>query len=110
MTFDDTPKTHVMCVYIGMAALILRQGMQLDFDDFYNHLASQLPKYAIPVFLRFVPSMNMTGNFKQQKVAFRNEGIDKIPEDQAVYWLQDGRYIPFTKQDLARVQEGNVKW
>lgn len=92
-----------------MAALILRQGMQLDFDDFYNHLSSQLPKYAMPVFLRFVPSMNMTGNFKQQKVAFRNEGIDKIPEDQAVYWLQDGRYIPFTKQDLARVQEGDVK-
>ncbi|CDS11756.1 hypothetical protein LRAMOSA04019 [Lichtheimia ramosa] len=93
----------------GMAALILRQGVQLDFDDFYRHLASQLPKYAIPVFLRFVPSMNMTGNFKQQKVAFRNEGIENIPEDQQVYWLQSGRYIPFTKQDLARVQEGNVK-
>ncbi|KAI7886071.1 acetyl-CoA synthetase-like protein [Lichtheimia hyalospora FSU 10163] len=94
----------------GMAALILRQGVQLDFDDFYNHLSSQLPKYAIPVFLRFVPSMNMTGNFKQQKVAFRNEGIDKIPEDQAVYWLQNGKYVPFTKRDLARVQEGNVKF
>ncbi|KAI9311162.1 hypothetical protein BX666DRAFT_1998515 [Dichotomocladium elegans] len=93
----------------GMVALILREGTQLDFTDFYNHLAKHLPKYAIPVFLRFVPSMTMTGNFKQQKVALRDEGIDKIPENQPVFWLRNGTYVPFTKNDHAQIASGSAK-
>ena len=48
----------------GMVALILRPNTELDFVDFYDYLSKSLPKYAVPLFIRFVPSMDLTGTFK----------------------------------------------
>ncbi|KAI8147281.1 hypothetical protein BJV82DRAFT_709823 [Fennellomyces sp. T-0311] len=94
----------------GMVALILKSGMTVDFADFYQHVADRLPKYAIPLFIRFVPSMGLTGTMKQQKVELREQGIDKVPEDQLpLYWLQNQTYVPFTAEDYARIVSGNVK-
>ncbi|KAI8883376.1 acetyl-CoA synthetase-like protein [Backusella circina FSU 941] len=95
----------------GMAAIVLDEGFQLDFKDLAGFLRTRLPRYAIPLFLRFVPNMNMTGTFKQQKVAFRNQGIDleKIPEGEQIFWLQDDTYVPFTTDDYAKIFNGKVK-
>ncbi|KAI8388047.1 uncharacterized protein BYT42DRAFT_611126 [Radiomyces spectabilis] len=95
----------------GMAAIVLQQGRTINFEDLYNYLRRKLPRYAIPVFIRFVPAMELTGTFKQQKVLFRNQGIDitKIPEDEAVFWLKKDTYVPFTKEDYQQLQAGNVK-
>ncbi|CEP13847.1 hypothetical protein [Parasitella parasitica] len=95
----------------GMAAIVLKEGSTLDFKELYQYLRKKLPKYAIPVFIRFVPAMEITGTFKQQKVVFRNQGIDlsKIPETDPVYWLNGDTYVPFTLEDYARVDVGKVK-
>ncbi|CAO3696170.1 hypothetical protein G6F70_006909 [Rhizopus microsporus] len=95
----------------GMAALVLKEGVSLDFKDLYQYLRQKLPKYAIPVFIRFVPSMDLTGTFKQQKVQFRNQGIDltQIPESEPVYWLKEDTYVPFTLDDYAKIDVGKVK-
>lgn len=95
----------------GMAAIVLKEGSTLDFKELYQYLRKKLPKYAIPVFIRFVPAMEITGTFKQQKVEFRNQGIDltKIPETDPVYWLNGDTYVPFTLEDYARVDVGKVK-
>lgn len=97
----------------GMAALVLKPGATLDFKAFHKHVSDRLPKYAQPVFLRFVAAMNSTGTFKHQKVEFRNQGIqlDKIPqEEQPIYWLKDGsHYAPFTQADYDDIKEGRVK-
>ena len=95
----------------GMAAIVLKEGHSINFAELYQYLRKKLPKYAIPVFIRFVPSMEMTGTFKQQKVEFRNQGIDltKIPETDPVYWLQGDTYVPFTLEDFAKVDVGKVK-
>lgn len=95
----------------GMAAVVLKEGHSIDFKDLYQYLRKKLPKYAIPVFIRFVPSMEMTGTFKQQKVEFRNQGIDlsKIPESDPVFWLQGSTYVPFTVDEFAKVGAGKVK-
>ncbi|KAI8081974.1 uncharacterized protein B0P05DRAFT_538856 [Gilbertella persicaria] len=95
----------------GMAAIVLKEGTTIDFGDLYQYLRKKLPKYAIPLFLRFVPAMEITGTFKQQKVEFRNQGIDlsKIPESEPVYWLKGEVYVPFTIEDYAKVDVGKVK-
>ncbi|KAL0082542.1 hypothetical protein J3Q64DRAFT_1751979 [Phycomyces blakesleeanus] len=94
----------------GMAAIVIGQE-GIDFKAFYQHLSKKLPRYAIPVFIRFVPSMEMTGTFKQQKVEYRNQGIDlaKIPEEGSIYWLQKDTYVPFTKEDLNKLEAGKSK-
>lgn len=95
----------------GMAALVLQEGTSLDFTHLCNYLRQKLPKYAVPIFIRFTPSLNMTGTFKQQKVELRNQGIDlsKIPETDAVFWLKGDTYVPFTIDDYAQFESGNVK-
>ncbi|KAI9260743.1 hypothetical protein BDA99DRAFT_513101 [Phascolomyces articulosus] len=94
----------------GMVALILHPNKTLDFDDFYKYLSKNLPRYAIPLFVRFVPSMDLTGSLKVQKVAFRNQGIDKIPEDEKpLYWVKNRTYVPFTDDDYARISTGKHK-
>lgn len=40
----------------GMAAIVMQEGVQIDFQDLYAYLKKRLPRYAIPIFLRFVPS------------------------------------------------------
>lgn len=94
----------------GMVSLVLKSDVkQIDFEALYALLASELPRYAVPVFIRLLPSMNSTGTFKQQKVGLRNEGIDldKIPADQQpIYWLKGKTYVPFTQEDYARLARG----
>lgn len=95
----------------GMAALVLNENTALDFDDLCNYLRQKLPKYAVPLFIRFTPALNITGTFKQQKVELRNQGIDlsKIPETDRLYWLKGDTYVPFTVDDYAQFESGKVK-
>lgn len=95
----------------GMAAIVLEEGKTIDFDALYQYLRKKLPKYAIPVFIRFVPAMVITGTFKQQKVEYRNQGIDLslIPETDPVFWLKGDTYVPFTLDDYATIGVGKVK-
>jgi acyl-CoA synthetase (AMP-forming)/AMP-acid ligase II len=95
----------------GMAAIVVKEGSSIDFSDLYQYLRKKLPKYAIPVFIRFVPAMEITGTFKQQKVEFRNQGIDltKIPETDPVFYLKGDTYVPFTLEEFAKIDVGKVK-
>jgi acyl-CoA synthetase (AMP-forming)/AMP-acid ligase II len=95
----------------GVSAVSLQPGKELDFKDLYNYLSRKLPKYAIPVFIRIVPAMEMTGTFKHQKVEYRNQGIDleKVPKEQPMYWLRGNTYVPFTLDDLKSIDDGKVK-
>ncbi|KAI9493492.1 hypothetical protein BDB00DRAFT_373773 [Zychaea mexicana] len=95
----------------GMAAVVVKEGETLDFKNLHAYLRQKLPRYAIPVFIRFVPAMELTGTFKQQKVEFRNQGIEleKIPESDPVFWLQGDTYVRYTLEDHARVQAGEVR-
>ncbi|KAI8096747.1 uncharacterized protein BX664DRAFT_370392 [Halteromyces radiatus] len=96
---------------VGVSAVNIQKGQKLDFKDLYQYLYRKLPKYAIPVFIRIVPAMELTGTFKQQKVQYRNQGIDltKVPKDQPIYWLRGDTYVPFTMEDQQSIIDGKVK-
>lgn len=96
---------------VGVAAIALEDGKQLDFMDFYQYLCQKLPKYAVPVFIRIVPSMEMTGTFKLQKGNYRNQGIDlnKVPAEQPMYWVRGDTYVPFTLDNFLSIQDGVAK-
>ncbi|KAI9304887.1 hypothetical protein BJ944DRAFT_180932 [Cunninghamella echinulata] len=93
----------------GMAAIVLQPGKEINFKDLYQYLRKKLPKYAIPVFIRFVPAMELTGTFKQQKVEFRNQGIDLTKISDQVYWLQGETYVPFNQENYQAVVDGKVR-
>lgn len=96
-----------------MVAIKVREGAaNLDLANLYKYLSAKLPKYAVPLFIRFVPNMNLTGTFKHQKTEFRSQGIelDKIPKDhQPIYWLRNKTYVPFTADDYTAIQNVQIK-
>jgi fatty-acyl-CoA synthase len=86
----------------GMAALVVAA----DFDPsmLAAKLASNLPAYARPVFLRLLPEMEITGTFKLRKVDLVKDGFDPqtIPNPLYILDSASARYVPL---DLARYEE-----
>lgn len=85
-------------------------------ESLATYTANSLPKYAVPLFLRVVKEMAMTGNNKQQKTTLRKEGIDLMSIEKAgssdrLYWLKPGsnRYTEFRDTDLQSLEGRKVR-
>lgn len=99
----------------GCAAVIFAEGQKVDEEtlkDIAAHVSKNLPKYALPLFLRVIDgtAMQTTGTNKQQKHNFRNDGVD--PErtgSDAVYWLRNGMYVRFTPREWTELNGGRVR-
>lgn len=70
-----------------MAAMVVDRSA-FDLAGFAKHTAKNLPTYAVPLFLRYLPQVEVTGTFKHMKVKLRKEGADptKVTED-PLFWL-----------------------
>lgn len=76
-----------------------------------KHAVGNLPKYAVPIFLRVVREHKTTGNNKQQKAVLRNDGVEpgKVQGDQVI-WLKGGKYVHFSDEDWEDLRLGRVKF
>lgn len=79
-----------------------------------THAFSNLPRYAVPVFLRVVREIKGTGNNKQSKVALRNDGVDLESleargVDDIWYHLHGQVYVPFGREQWRALKAGQVK-
>jgi acyl-CoA synthetase (AMP-forming)/AMP-acid ligase II len=99
----------------GCAAVVFAEGQKVDEETLKGiaaHVSKNLPKYALPLFLRVIDgtAMQTTGTNKQQKHNFRNDGVD--PErtgSDAVYWLRNGMYVRFTPREWTELNGGRVR-
>ena len=77
----------------GMAAVVLPDGEAFDGAALAEHVRSQLPAYARPLFVRLVNELEHTSTFKSRKVELRDLGF--ADGDEAVYVLtKDEGYVP----------------
>lgn len=92
----------------GMAAIVATDGAALDLDALRAHLERELPRYAVPVFLRVTGSLATTGTFKHRKAALRDEGYDPARvEDPLFVRLPDrDAYARLTPELHARIRAG----
>ncbi|KAF1990328.1 fatty acid transporter protein [Aulographum hederae CBS 113979] len=72
----------------------------------------ELPRYAVPLFVRVARKLETTGTNKHQKHHLREEGI--VPEKiqgagDEIWWLKDGTYVQFGGADYGRLEDGAVK-
>ena len=97
----------------GCAAMLLHvpQPDQDTLDSIAQHVNKNLPRYAVPIFLRVVREIMATGNNKQQKHVLRLAGVDpeKIGGTDQLYWLSGGTYVPFGNKDWDEVTAGKVR-
>ncbi|KAJ3238588.1 Fatty-acid-CoA ligase FadD6 [Chytriomyces hyalinus] len=95
--FPEVVEANVYGVQIcGMEGCAGMAAVRLDSDSHLEGLAAflraRLPKYAVPVFVRVLPSDSdtHTATFKQVKHVYRNEGFDPRAIRDSVYWLKPG--------------------
>lgn len=86
----------------GMAALVTENGFELD--AFANQLASRLPFYAHPQFLRIRHELDTTETFKQKTHQLAREGFDPTFIDEPLYF-KDSKLGTFRSLDVARFSE-----
>ena len=94
---------------VGMAALVAEN--ELDLDVFRKHLASRLPPYARPLFLRIRSAVNLTGTFKYSKTDLVSQGYDPVASQDTLYFdhPESDRFVQLDKQLYDRIQCGGIR-
>ncbi len=95
-----------------LAAVTVREGHKLDLKTVYECAKDHLPAYAIPVFIRVLPTQETTGTFKHMKAKYRTEGIDVDVVKDALYWLDPegrGGYKKYGKDAYKKIVSGQAK-
>ena len=93
--------------------VILSSDKEVDVSKLATELSPLLPSYAMPLFLRFVDSVDLTGTFKFQKMRYRKEGFNPAATgSDAVYVLNKGNmsYVPFDEEQHQKIMSGMVKF
>lgn len=97
----------------GMAALTLNDASTgLDFKALKQHLAAQLPHYALPLFLRLKPEQEVTGTFKFRKVDLKKEAFDPSQTSDPLFVLLPGKnaYQPLTDALFGKIQQQDYRF
>jgi len=95
----------------GMAAITLNEGLEaLDLDRFAAFVEHELPLYAVPVFLRIQPDIDVTGTFKMVKGDLREQAYAIDSFDDPVFIMRSGQktYQPLDLQLLQTINEGSA--
>ena len=98
----------------GMAAITPMDSLAaLDFKELLQFAKSQMPSYAIPMFLRVKVKMETTGTFKYQKTKLKDEAFDpsKTGDDPVYAWLPGSdTYVSVTDQVLQDIHSGKFRY
>ncbi len=97
----------------GMAAVVIKTSVS-DFDlkTLTDNFRKNLPRYAIPIFLRFKSDLSITPTFKFKKVKLKKEGFDIESIEDPIYVLlpSESEYVPLTKKIYANIQNQKHKF
>ncbi len=94
---------------VGMAALVAEK--ELDLDVFRRHLASRLPPYARPLFLRVRSEIEVTGTFKYGKANLVRQAYDPVSTTDPIYFdhPESKAFIRLEKDLFDRIQAGQIR-
>jgi acyl-CoA synthetase (AMP-forming)/AMP-acid ligase II len=75
----------------GMASLNVNDTFNVD--QLGRFVLDNFPVYQRPYFVRVQQDMRVTGTFKHQKVAYRDEGYDPRKVEDPLYFLDGDKYV-----------------
>ncbi len=86
----------------GMAAVKLRKGEKMDWDDFSTFLDKSLPHYAVPVFVRVVDDFEYTSTYKVVKKNIKEEAFE---QSAFPVWIKRNKREKYKKLTLKALRE-----
>jgi citronellyl-CoA synthetase len=89
----------------GMVTIVKRSEESFDLDIIAEHLRKELPKYAIPIFIRLKDEINFTHTHKIKKFDLKKEGFNC---DGQLYVMlpKSEKYVLLDKSLLHKINEG----
>ena len=93
----------------GMAAIVAGDG--LDLQRLHDHLRDRLPAYAVPLFVRMLPSLSLTETFKQKKQELVRDGFDPALATDPLFFrdVAAGAYVALDAALFGRIVSGEVR-
>ncbi len=93
----------------GMASIV-SEG-ELDLVALKEHIESELPHYARPVFLRFSKETDTTSTFKFKKTNLVKAGFDPANISEPLYYADaaSGTYKKITKASYKKILSGELR-
>lgn len=92
----------------GMVAILLKEGVKLDWAEFESYLEHELPSYAVPIFVRLEESLDYTSTYKVKKKVLKEEGFQNSSTKVWVKENKNEHYKPMTKTLLKRILEEGI--
>lgn len=101
----------------GYAILQRNQGIKANITELeilnglLPRLNLSLPKYSMPLFVKFVDEIEHTNNHKIRKVGYRNETLPKgTTGTDVIYFLKDYKqYVELTPLEYEKIINGETK-
>ena len=116
MSFPNIKEANVYGVHVpgtegaaGMAALVV--DGDLDFCKFRQHLETQLPPYARPLFLRITDRIAATSTFKHKKSDLQRDGYNPAITPDRIYFddSTEHAFVPVDAALYAGLQSGKLR-
>ncbi|WP_300394928.1 long-chain-acyl-CoA synthetase [Henriciella sp.] len=94
----------------GMASVTVNG--YLDYKELFDRLANNLPKHAIPVFIREQREADTTGTLKYRKVDLAKQGFDPDRIDDPVWYMdpETGEYTRLTPDQFKKIASGGGRF
>jgi citronellyl-CoA synthetase len=89
----------------GMATIVKNAEEEFSIDTIAKHLHKELPKYAVPIFVRLKDEINFTHTHKIKKFNLKKEGFNC---DDEVYVIlpKSEKYVQVNNSLLSEINEG----
>ncbi|MEZ4289292.1 MAG: AMP-binding protein [Myxococcota bacterium] len=93
----------------GMAAIVA--GEDFSLPSLQERIDRELAAWARPLFLRLLPSMEITGTFKHRKIDLVREAFDpaQVPDPLYVRDPDSGTYVPLDAERYAGITSGALR-
>ncbi len=93
----------------GMAALVVDETFELS--RLRSHVATHLPSYARPLFVRIAPAIELTATFKLNKQELARQGFDPAAVSDELYFDDAGRqaYVRLDPALFERISSGELR-
>jgi len=91
----------------GMVSLTpTADAKDLKLEALLSYMKSEMPSYAIPLFIRIKPAMETTATFKYKKSDLKKDGYDPEKVSDALHALIDGKYQEVTPALFKEINSG----